>query len=255
MEGKVILLIIIGTIGVMLMAFSVVFFVLLYRRKVLENQLKIQEIKNKHQQEMLNATLSSQETERSRLGTELHDSIGAMLSSIKLNLQVAKRKDKVELLDPIMGHLDETIVHVRNISHQMMPLILKKYGLKRAIEDLFLKMPTEDIVAKLIDWEDPKLDEEDSLILYRIIQELTNNTLKHSEASRIILSCQQQKNKITIRYGDNGQGFPANVLQKSDGMGLLNVKTRAQAIGAQTNFFNSKAGGAHVDLVIPTSID
>lgn len=255
MEGKVILLIIIGTIGFMLMAFSVVFFVLLYRRKVLENQLKIQEIRNKHQQEMLNATLNSQEAERSRLGTELHDSIGAMLSSIKLNLQVAKRKDKVDSLEPIMGHLDETIGHVRNISHQMMPLILKKYGLKRAAEDLFEKIPAENITAELVEWENPDLSDEDSLILYRIIQELTNNTLKHSKSTRIVLSCQKFENKMTIHYEDNGQGFPSDVLEKSDGMGLLNVKTRAQAIGAETFFYNSKKGGANVDLVIATSID
>ena len=85
MEGKVILLVIIGTIGVMLMAFSVVFFVLLYRRKMLENQLEKQATENMHQQEMLSATLKSQEDERNRLGTELHDGVGAMLSSIKVN--------------------------------------------------------------------------------------------------------------------------------------------------------------------------
>ena len=91
MEGKVILLVIIGTIGVMLMAFSVVFFVLLYRRKMLENQLEKQATENMHQQEMLSATLKSQEDERNRLGTELHDGVGAMLSSIKVNYQVAIR--------------------------------------------------------------------------------------------------------------------------------------------------------------------
>ena len=86
MEGKVIILVIIGTIGVMLMAFSVVFFVLLYKRRMLQNELEMKAVESKHQQDMLSATLKSQEAERNRLGTELHDSVGAMLSSIKMNL-------------------------------------------------------------------------------------------------------------------------------------------------------------------------
>ncbi|WP_424962653.1 sensor histidine kinase [Ekhidna sp.] len=255
MEGKIILLVIIGTIGVMLMAFSVVFFVLLYRRKVLENELEMQSIKTKHQEEMLSATLKSQEEERNRLGTELHDGVGAMLSSIKLNLQVANKKNDVSQLKPVLGHLDETITQVRNISHQMMPIILKKYGIKRAIEDLFGKTTNSSLSLSITNWVDPPLDESQALMLYRIVQELVNNSLKHADASVVELSIRKEKSKIIISYVDNGKGFPENVLQNSDGIGLLNVKNRAQTIGAKPIFYNEEKGGAKVDLELEASID
>ena len=255
MEGKVILLVIIGTIGVMLMAFSVVFFVLLYRRKVLENELEVQSLETKHQAEMLTATLKSQEEERNRLGTELHDSVGAMLSTIKLNIQVANRKKDIDVLKPVLGHLDETINQVRTISHQMMPIILKKYGLKQAIEDLFEKVNSEELHTNISHWEDPKFSEENALMLYRIVQELLNNSIKHSGAGAIDLSIKRENSNTIISYTDNGKGLPEDVLKKSDGIGLLNIKNRAQAIGAKTTFSNPKTGGAKVDLVIDASID
>ena len=256
MEGKVILLVVIGTISVMLMAFSVVYFVLLYRRKTLESQLEIQQVKTKHQEEMLNATLKSQEAERNRLGTELHDSVGAMLSSIKLNLQVTQRKDGIKSLDSVLGHMDETIGLVRSISHQMMPIILKKYGLKRAVEDLFEKTSNEELAIQILEWVDPKLNEEDSLMLYRIIQELMNNSIKHASAKNIFLSLKEHhENTIKISYLDDGVGFPSEVLENAKGMGLLNIKNRAQVINADVKFMNNNEGGAEVNLVLDAHID
>jgi len=249
-EGKIILLVIIGTIGVMLMAFSVVFFVLLYRRRVLQNQLKVKELESLHQEAMLAATLKSQEEERNRLGTELHDSVGAMLSSIKLNLQVTKRANKIDELTPVLGHLDETISQVRNISHQMMPIVLKKYGLKRAIEDLFEKTSGPSLSATISEWADPKLPDEDALMLYRVIQESLNNAIKHSDASSICLQVHQAERTTTFSFSDNGKGFPEQVLENGQGMGLLNIKNRALAIGANPIFSNNDDGGAKIDLVI-----
>lgn len=253
-EGKVILLVIIGTIGVMLMAFSVVFFVLLYRRKMLENQLKMREVENKHQQEMLSATLKSQEEERNRLGTELHDGVGAMLSSIKVNLQVAKRKEGVESLNPVLGHLDEAISQVRSISHQMMPIVLKKYGLKHAVEDLFSKISNDNLTARITHWDDPSLKDQDALMLYRIVQELVNNSLKHAEATQITFHVQKSSSELDIEFSDNGKGYPAHVLESSEGMGLLNIKNRSQALNAALQFSNLDQGGSKVNLVLALPI-
>ncbi|WP_370088375.1 sensor histidine kinase [Ekhidna sp.] len=256
MESKVILLVIIGTIGVMLMAFSVVFFVLLYRRRVLENELEIQEVKTKHQTEMLNATLKSQEAERNRLGTELHDGVGAMLSTIKLNLEVAKRKGDIQTLGPVLGHLDDTISQVRGISHQMMPIILDKYGLKRAVEDLFDKVSGDSLSIIITQWNtEEELDRQNSLMLFRIVQELLNNTIKHADATEVEFSLAKAGSQLKIQYADNGKGFPSEVLENSQGMGLLNIKNRAQAINASVSFENKNEGGAKVNLVIDRSID
>lgn len=258
MDSQLILLIVAGTVGLMLMAFSLVFFVSLYKRRVLQNKLHVQEMETKHQQEMLKATLTSQEEERNRLGTELHDGVGALLSTIKMNLQVSQRNNSLETLPEVIVHLTESIGLVRTISHEMMPIVLKKYGLKRAIDDLFEKInKSEKVTAGITAWEDFDRDENDNLMLYRIIQELTNNSLKHSEADKITLEVSKSSNEIVISFSDNGLGFPEEVLNKAEGIGLWNISNRATTIGANVNFTNNEVGGAKVELRInlkPTGI-
>ncbi len=251
MNSQLILLVVAGTVGLMLMAFSLVFFVSLYKRRVLQNKLSIQEIQAEHQQEMLKATLTSQEEERNRLGTELHDGVGALLSTIKLNLQVAQRGQNLEALPEAINHLADTISQVRSISHEMMPVVLKKYGLERAVRDLFEKIDAGgETVASIVSWQDYSFDDEKSLMLYRIIQELTNNCLKHAKASKISIEAKNQNENFSLRFYDNGIGFPKEVLEKAEGMGLWNILNRAQAIGAEVHFTNLDSGGAHVELTI-----
>ncbi|MEP1096757.1 MAG: ATP-binding protein [Cyclobacteriaceae bacterium] len=251
MNNQLILLIVAGTVGLMLMAFSLVFFVSLYKRRVLQNRLRLQEMQTLHQQEMLKATLASQEEERNRLGTDLHDGVGAMLSTIKMNLQVSQRTDSLKTLPEVIEHLTETISLVRTISHEMMPIVLKKYGLRRAITDLFEKVSNSDLVTASIDvWDEFDWEESDSLILYRIIQELTNNSLKHSEAKNIKLKCTISEENATIVFSDDGKGFPPEVLEKSQGIGLWNISNRAVAIGAGVVFRNNQYGSAEVELNI-----
>ena len=253
MESKVILLVVIGTIAVMLMAFSVVFFVLLYKRKVLQNELEIKAIETKHQREMLGATLKSQEAERNRLGVELHDSVGATLSSIKLNLQISKRTQKTDNLDPVLTHLDDAISQVRTISHQMMPIVLKKYGIRKAIEDLFEKISNEELNAEITNWEELPFGEDESLMLFRVIQELCNNSIKHASASKIGLSVSHTEDGVLLSYADNGVGYPEKVLKKSEGMGLLNIMNRVQTLGMKADFLNKEDGGACVNLLLVRS--
>lgn len=251
MDNQLVFLIIAGTVGLMLMAFSLVFFVSLYKRRVLQNKLAVQELQTKHQQEMLGATLNSQEEERNRLGTELHDGVGAMLSTIKMNLQVSQRSNSLETLPEVIEYLTETIGQVRTISHEMMPVVLKKYGLQKAIADLFEKISgSNEITAEIHAWDEFEIDEQKSLMLYRIVQELTNNCLKHAKASLIELNASLEGNRARISFADNGVGFPKEVLEKAEGMGLWNILNRAQTVGAEVTFSNRDSGGAQVELVI-----
>ena len=207
-------------------------------------------MQTKHQQEMLKATLTSQEEERNRLGTELHDGVGALLSTIKMNLQVSQRSNSLETLPEVIDHLTDTIGQVRTISHEMMPVVLKKYGLKKAVVDLFEKINNNDIKATIVEWDEFDLDESKNLMLYRIIQELTNNCLKHAEASSIELRSTMNNELVTISFSDNGKGFPKEILEKAEGMGLWNILNRAQTVGANVTFSNNPSGGARAELTL-----
>ena len=248
-------MVVIGTVAVMLMAFAVVFFVLLYKRRVLENELQIKALEAKHQQDMLNATLRSQEAERNRLGSELHDGVGATLSSVKMNIQVSIDEETTRHLSPVLNYLNDVIGQVRSISHQMMPMVLKKYGLEKAIEDFLEKASNEKINAVLAVWDELELTEENQIMLYRIVQELTNNTLKHAQASQLQVYGVRENGQYLFTYEDNGVGYPEAVLNKSEGMGLYNILNRAQALQASVEFTNGEDGGAVTKLVFKQSND
>lgn len=250
MDKQLIIMIVFATVGIMLMAFSLVFFALLYKRRIIQNKLNIQEIKNQYQKSLLKATLKSQEEERNKLGVELHDSVGAMLSSIKMNLSVVSESGKTEDLKYVITHLNDTIKQVRTISHQMMPIVLKKYGVQKAIEDLFDQISNEKIDANIATWEDPLFDEDNQTSFFRIVQELTNNTLKHSRAENISLFVYNNEESINIRYEDDGIGFPKEVIEKSEGMGMWNILNRAQSLTAKVRFVNPDYGGARVEFLI-----
>lgn len=250
METKIILLVVVGTAAVMLMAFTVVFFVFLYKRRVLENELKISALKSQHQQDMIAAALRSQEEERNRLGRELHDSVGATLSSVKMNIQVSIEKKSTQPLAPMLEFLNDTIQQVRKISHQMMPIVLKKYGLEKAIEDLFEKTANEQLSTHVAIAELINLSEEDQMLVYRIIQELMSNSLKHGHVSALKISGKRTPDCYVLEYADDGIGYPESVIKKSEGMGMYNILTRAQALNATVHFSNGQNGGAVTQLAI-----
>ena len=115
----------------LILAGAVIFFVLLYQRRMLENKLKVQNLETDYQKQLLSTTLESQESERNRVGSELHDSVGAMLSTIRLNLKMAATNpDQLkEVATELTTYLDETIETVRTISRDLYPAGLKNLGL------------------------------------------------------------------------------------------------------------------------------
>src|SRR5687768_3777625 len=120
----------IATIGMLLLAMSIVFFVLFYQRKMLETKLKQQQMEVEYQQKMLQAALESQENERKRLAADLHDSIGAMLSTIRLKLGTFSRIEGILTndIDQTKTMLDDTITSVRRLSRDLLPATLEKFG-------------------------------------------------------------------------------------------------------------------------------
>jgi len=246
-ETQAVWIIVLGTAALMLMGFSLIFFILQYKKQALQSELKLEKLKTEHQQQMLSETLRSAEKERDKIGTELHDSVGAMLSSIKMNLQMERQQAPED--DELMRHLNETINSVRSISHQMGPVILKKYGLKAAIEETLGKI--NGLEGNVNHWEEPDIRPEDKLMLFRILQESINNTLKHSGATTIKVSCTKNDDRFDLLYEDNGKGFPPEVVEKAEGMGLWNILNRGEVLNATVNFSNPQTGGARINISIP----
>ncbi len=215
---------------------------LLYRnkKKLLEQQLHIhaidmERIEQAHRNSLLSALLEGQEKERERLARDLHDGLGGILSSIKMDLSrvsaamptdILQRKD----LGAAVNHLDGAVEELRGIAHSMMPSVLLKYGLSEAMREYCdrLKHAGCPLFFQVFHY-DGSMDKSRQLLLYRIAQELINNCVKHAYPTEILVQLQQTDGTITLTIEDDGRGF--DTTQAHDGAGLRNVAMRVNLLG------------------------
>lgn len=251
-----VLVLIIGTFILLLLCGAVIFFVLLYQRKILQNKLDIQNLQTNHQRKLLITTINSQEKERTRVGQELHDSVGAMLSAIRLNMKMITSDLSLfeKNSDEMIAYLDQTIETVRNISHNLYPAGLKTFGMIGVLKEYIEKVNNSDeIKISLIEnGETRRLDPNIELIIFRILQELINNAVKHSRASIITIEMMWGYKFLSIEVQDDGIGFSSDQIDPTKrGLGLYNISNRAEVIDAKVLFKNSESGGACINLQVP----
>ena len=198
--------------------------------------------KRELQQKIIKTTINSEEKERTRIAQELHDGIGPLLSSVKLYAETYFSSDNLDFKEKLEGQIidsiDDTIDHVSAISNNLSPHILKNFGLKVAIEKFCGKIQKSaniEIVTTLN--VEGRVEEEIEITVYRVIIELINNTLKHAKASKITIGLNENDNKIFFEYADNGVGYKLDeLLKKSKGMGLFNIKSRIESLNGEISF-------------------
>src|SRR5690349_19656584 len=132
-EYQIALLISIGTVGMLLLAIAIISFMVFYQKKMISEQLKRKQLEFEHQQRMMQAELESQENERRRLAADLHDSIGGMLSAIRVGISTISKQAPELNIEQTKSMLDDTISSVRRISRDLMPSTLERFGLIHAI--------------------------------------------------------------------------------------------------------------------------
>lgn len=188
------------------------------------------------------AEIKAMEKERSRIAADLHDELGPVLSVIKFKVDLASQHthpDK-EQLDSASVQLDEMIAKMREISNDLMPATLARKGLLVAVEEFISKI--ESISPLKIVFEHPALIEvpEHFVIhLYRVLQEVIHNTVKHAKASRMEIRMEQLPGKLKVLCRDDGEGFDTTL--PGTGMGLLSLRNRTELLGG-TMTTESKLG-------------
>ncbi|MCU0322985.1 MAG: histidine kinase [Chitinophagaceae bacterium] len=229
-----------GTIGMILLAVALILFIIFHQRRVMRYQQRIQIMEAEHQKMLLRASIKLQEEERTRLAADLHDDAGPLLATARLYLNDnLVNMDKAAQMQSIFNAkqiIDETITLIRNISHSLMPPTLKNFGLESAVNDFFQKISNSGSINASSRFHDYKvrLKAEKELILFRIIQELINNILKHSNASFIHLTQHDATDKIIIRLHHDGKGLTQDEFLRftkfKDGLGLKNIQSRLRVI-------------------------
>ncbi|UPZ16341.1 sensor histidine kinase [Flavobacterium humidisoli] len=195
-------------------------------QKEVNHKQELEALENQQKLSVSNALIEGEEIERKRIARDLHDGLGSMLSGLKIHLNLAERENN-ENVSNINGMLNDSIKELRNISQNLMPESLMKLGLEHALRDLCVSHSTAETTIEfqyLI--KKTTLPQHIKIMIFRIIQELLNNALKYAKASKILVSCSQNKDVFFITVEDNGIGFNVEYAEKRDGMGLRNIKNR-----------------------------
>ncbi|CAN5705030.1 hypothetical protein BH10BAC2_BH10BAC2_42860 [soil metagenome] len=230
-------LIIYGTAVMLLLLFTIILFVLMHQRKVIKYQLQLKKINAEQQNKLMLAAIESEEAERKRISSELHDEVGALLSAIKLYLHQIEpvhlnSEKKIQVLNQSKTLLDEAVKTVRNISSNLQPIIIADFGLESTIQHFCNKINQSDVLTTSLTVQETlvRLPPEKDLAIFRIIQELTNNIIKHAHSSGIHFSLVQKMDtiEIYIEYDGNGMNQDAyeTKLYQAQGLGLKNIQNR-----------------------------
>ncbi|MDF2434221.1 MAG: two-component system, NarL family, sensor kinase [Mucilaginibacter sp.] len=209
--------------------------------------MDLRKLHDEKQTDLLNAVFETQENERKRLAEDLHDSVGQVLSAIKLNLHRIDKNCAGEIAEPLLADTrqlaDECIVEIRNIIRNVLPPVLTDYGLLEALEGLCVKVQeTTDVkVTFKKNLTGIRFKPEMELAFYRIAQELFSNAIKHSGASFIHLTLTNDSGWLVMEFKDNGKGFNMDLV--NHGFGLKNLQSRVQLINGKINTYTKPHNG------------
>ena len=237
-------------LGMFLLAGAIIVFFVVYQRRLLSQQAT-------HQRELLRASLESQEREQQRMAHELHDGAGAMLSTTKLYLQQLRMfpgSEKTdEWLQKAEGLLNETVDSIVAIAQNLQPAELESLGLTGALRELTDRLGASGRYQMQVDLQGVTgLAPERALLLYRMVQELLNNTLKHAQAQTLTVRLSSDMNRLKLVVADDGQGFdPGKPAEGRRGMGLKTLESRADLLGGQLVRKTAPGQGTQTTITIP----
>lgn len=226
-----------------LLAFVTMFMVLILffyfsRKKIVQIEVAKKNLEIEHQKELLNAVIITQEEERKRIAQDLHDDISSKLNVVSLNSHLLKtpnlnESELHEITNNIIDLTQKALENSRRIAHDLFPPVLEKFGLQAGIEELIEEFTSTKKVKIIfhnsIDFELYSIEKH--LHIFRILQELLNNSLRHGKATEISIQFSTLDTLNSCVYCDNGIGFDSSDLENKKGLGMQNIESRINFIG------------------------
>ncbi|MGZ8559829.1 MAG: tetratricopeptide repeat-containing sensor histidine kinase [Chitinophagaceae bacterium] len=225
-----------------------------YKHKQKLQEQRISELETQQQLTATEAVLKGEEQERTRLAKDLHDGLGGMLSGIKYSLNTMKGNlimspENHQAFERSMDMLDSSIQEMRRVAHNMMPEALVKFGLDTALKDFCNDINLSGALQvnyQSIGMEKAVIEQTTAITIYRIVQELINNTMKHAAAKTAIVQVSKTNNDISITVEDDGKGFDPVILQGSRGIGWSNIRSRVEYLKGSIDIKSEKEKGTSV---------
>ncbi|RZK03345.1 MAG: hypothetical protein EOO46_17970, partial [Flavobacterium sp.] len=216
------------------------------QKKKLQHQKALQTLREQQQNQLIEAAVRSEEIERHRIAEALHDEVGAILSSTKLHLQgithVNLTEKELQLFQRSKELLDDGIQKVRGISHNLHSNILKEFGLNEAIRHFVKKVVNSDMMEATTELDDRYVSSnpENDISIYRMVQELINNVMKHAKANKLHVASSYSESQLDLNITHNGNGLSQEQFEKlrynKDGLGLKNIQNRVILLRGKINF-------------------
>ncbi|KEO71908.1 sensor histidine kinase [Anditalea andensis] len=233
------------------------------KQNKLIHQQELRAIKQSGQLTAYNAMLQGQDQERNRIARDLHDGLGGMLAGVKLKLSsiVSNEKQNNSLIQPdmeiykVIGQLDQSVDELRRIARNMMPESLIYMGLEAALSDLCKSLDSEKTAVVFEAFNlGSNYEQAFQISVYRIVQELLTNALKHANAQSIMVQCSENEDRLYITVEDDGKGFDQNLMEKNTGIGLSNIKNRVQLLQGSVEINSKPNEGTTFSIEIPCSL-
>lgn len=260
--AEVKLVILAGTFLMLIVFIFIFLFIVIYERKRIAYKTKLHEIEIENNRKLLEAIITTQENEKEQFAAELHDSLSQMLTSVIM--MINNLKDHVEqkpeltdnYLDKSLNRLNsvaqQSLHEARAISRKLMPIVLNDFGLSEAITDIVGKFnETGKTQIKFTSTlHENRYSSEIERALFRIVQELINNTIKYAKAPNVIIQLNQTENNLVLSYSDNGIGFNLQE-RKGKGLGLLSIESRVNAVQGTMKMKSEVGQGFSVEIKTP----
>lgn len=227
------------SLAILLGLVIVLFYFLRYRSQQ-KHQAVLQEQKVRMRESQMQAVIDSQESERKRFATDLHDGMGQLISALQLNIQAMNEskgdlEKRDQLYENSTGLLKDVHKEIRNIAFNLMPQTLTKEGLVAAVKELIKRInKTKQLTVHFSEMDmEARLPEVAEVSLYRIIQELLSNIMKYSKASNVYLGLTNHGDEVVLTLEDDGEGYDLDKFKVSEGNGWRNINTRLNLIKAE----------------------
>ncbi len=234
---------------------------LYFSRSRIKAKAELQEAIAREQKIRFKAVIDAQEQERKRVAQDLHDGLGQLLSTARLNVSALEdsldpddsESDKIWL--NALSLIDESVQEVRNVSHNMMPSALIRLGLVAALREQVAKINRAGKIAVTLDVEgmDTRLDEAVEITLYRVVQEVMNNAIKHSNAKEIVVRIARANGKLEVSIKDDGTGLDLQLIKRSTGIGWKNIYSRVELINGVIDMNSSPGAGTNIQVMVPAA--
>lgn len=253
--SELLFLFLVSSLIFLLMGLALVLFVTRYQQRLISQseELKLQEAQ--HQEVLLKATIDSQEKERTRMAGELHDGLGAHLSTVRLNVLMhgQEHPESQEFTENVAEMLFQGIGMVREISHDLLPRALESYGLMPALSELMGNVSHGTALQAEVNCSGTpsRLSGDRELALYRITQELVSNTLRHAQAEHLHLDLDWKDDVLIMKYRDDGVGFDMHDEQR--GLGMYNIESRIHSLSGHVKVSSEIGSGMRCRVEVPLS--